>query len=258
MAAALDHLALVDKRLGRFDEALRLSLESLAQHRAIGAHAGVALCLTNLGSLYLARGEPAAALPHLHEALALSERDGLEGTRVYALANIAEAALRAGDAAQAHTFAERALQVAESTGNRGVASWMQTHLARIAVARGDAAAARAPLGAGAAQALEIGLPPMKTAALVAFAELLHLEGEAHAARCVLAFVAEHASTSAPDRDEIRGMLAGWQGTDDPPLAWPALALDELVHRIALEAALGHAPLRALLRGGAPLPTATAS
>jgi predicted ATPase len=249
VAAALDHLALVEKRLGRYDEALRLSLASLAQHREIGAHAGVALCLTNLGNLLLGRGEAEAALPYLQEALALSERDGLEGTLAYALSNLAEAALRLGDAAAAGDHAARALAVAERTGNRAVAAWMQIHLARVAVARADAPAARAALAAGAAAALALGLPLLKTAAAVAFAELLHGEGHTAAACRVMAFAADHPATSAPDRDEIRARLAGWVAAPQAAApSWPALTLDELVRRIGAEGALGHAPLRALLAG----------
>ena len=46
-AVTLDHLALVEKRLGNYDEALRLSLQSLVQHRQLGDSAGEALCLNN-------------------------------------------------------------------------------------------------------------------------------------------------------------------------------------------------------------------
>ena len=55
-AAILDNLALVEKSRGDYDAALRLALESLAQHRRLGDIAGVALCLNNLAALNLDRG----------------------------------------------------------------------------------------------------------------------------------------------------------------------------------------------------------
>jgi tetratricopeptide (TPR) repeat protein len=70
LAAAYDHLSLVAKATGDFDEALRLSLLSLAEHRRLGDHAGEALCLNNLAVL---SGEPAT----VHADLASNMRTAI-------------------------------------------------------------------------------------------------------------------------------------------------------------------------------------
>jgi predicted ATPase len=80
-ASMLDHLALVHKSLGDYEQALRLSLESLEQHRSLGDAAGVALCLNNLAVLQTDQGEMDAVESYLLEALALSERHGFSQTR---------------------------------------------------------------------------------------------------------------------------------------------------------------------------------
>ena len=80
-AVTLDHLALVEKRSGNYAEALRLSLQSLVQHRQLGDSAGEALCLNNLGSLCIARHEYEAAAAYLQQGLVICERDGIVSTR---------------------------------------------------------------------------------------------------------------------------------------------------------------------------------
>ena len=251
VAAALDHLALVEKRLGRFDEALALSLKSLAEHRRIGDGAGVALCLNNLASLYRARNDEDAAAAHLREALVISERDGLQGTRGYVLANLAEVAMKAGDLDASTGHALRAIEVAELTGHRVLVAWMKIHLARLAVRHHDLDTAHISLATGAEVTSSLAIPTMQVAALACFAELLFARGEAAGARSVLAFAVDHPITSEPDRVELRATLQAW-GVQ-PAAPWPGLGLDELMHRIVVEAELAHAPLRALL-GARPTPS----
>ena len=96
-AVTLDHLALIEKQLGHYTEALRLSLQSLAEHRRLGDSAGEALCRNNLGSLHLVMRENEGAAVHLREGLAICERDGLLGTQAFILTNLTETAMRAGD-----------------------------------------------------------------------------------------------------------------------------------------------------------------
>jgi predicted ATPase/DNA-binding SARP family transcriptional activator len=246
IAASLDHLALVEKRLGHYDEALRLSLESLAQHRRIGDSAGVALCLSNLGALHLAQQDAASAIPHLHEALAICERDGLTGTLAYVLSNLTEVALNAGDLAAADNYARRSLEIADAAGNRTLKSWAWSEQARIGVRRGTFDDARRALAAGLDLALALGTPGLQSVSLVAFAELLHAQGDAVGARRVLTFSVQHPAISMPDRADMRALLAQWGPPSDDDAAWPGLALDELLRRVVAETDLAHAPLRSLL------------
>jgi predicted ATPase/DNA-binding SARP family transcriptional activator len=244
-AALLDNLALVEKRLGHYDAALQLALESLAQHRRIGDSAGFALCLNNLGSLHLARQDAAAALGPLREGLSICERDGLAGTRGFVLANLAVASLRIGDLDAAADYTRRGIDCAQISGNRSVLAWMHEQAARLAMRQGRPDAARAALAAAATLALDTGAATLKVGALQVFGEILHAQGEADAARRLLDCAARHPLTSAPERDELHAQLARWGGPPAP--ARSAIDLDELVRRIADEAEVGHAPLTALLR-----------
>ena len=143
LASSLENLALVHKRLGRYDESLSLSLDALSQHRRNGDTAAVALCLSNLGSLTMFMGQAEAAAKHLDEALVLSERAGLASTRAFVLANMTELAMNAHNDARARQLAERALEVADGAGIRPLASWLKVQLARLAIRRGDLDHARA-------------------------------------------------------------------------------------------------------------------
>jgi tetratricopeptide (TPR) repeat protein len=246
----LDNIALVEKMMGRYDEALRLSLQSLTQHRRLGDAADEALCLNNLGALYLDRQEYESAGAHLREGLAICERHGLVSTRGLILANLAEIAMKTGDVAAADTYARRALEVAEAAGNRAVASWLKLLFVRLALRRGDFPSARSDLAAALDIAISVGRPSLQIAGVTCFVEILEAQGEAECARRILSFAADHPSTSAPERAVIRARLADWPmdaGADAKPV-WPGLELDELVHRIVVESNLAHAPLIAALRG----------
>lgn len=246
IAGTLDNLALVHKRLGHYDEALRLSLESLEQHRRIGHGAGIALCLNNLGSLYMSRDEPAAAQGPLHEALALCERDGLGNTYPLVRANLSQAAMRLGDLAAARLHEQRGSEGAQANGNRAVWAWMQSHGARLSVREGDLARARVALAEGLSTAVALGAPSLLAPGLVAFAELLDAQGHHALARRCLAFFGELSDLTPSDRDEMRAMLARWGGLPHGATAWPGMALPELLQRIVNEAPQLHAPLIALL------------
>ncbi len=247
-AVTLDHLALVEKGLGNYAEALRLSLQSLVQHQRLGDSAGEALCLNNLGSLCLARHDYEAAGAHLRQGLAICERDGIVSTRTFILCNLTEVAMRTGDRAAAETHAARALEGANAMGNRGVQSWVSMLVASLAIRRGDLVAARCALADGLGAALAIGLRSLKFDAVTCFAELLEAQGEASCARQVLAYAADHPAASALVRDEIRARLGKLAASASTEPDWPGLELDDLLHRIVVENNLAHAPLIALLRG----------
>lgn len=246
VAATLDNLALVHKRLGHYDEALRLSLESLEQHRRIGHGAGIALCLNNLASHYLARDEPAAAQGPLREALALCERDGLGQTCLLVHGNLSHAAMRLGDMAAARRHAQRGSDGAWASGNRAVWAWMRSQSARLAVRDGDLAQARAALAEGLSTAVALGAPSLLAPGLLAFAELLDASGRPLLARRCLTAFGELNELTMSDRDEMRTLLTRWGGIPPGAAPWPGMALPELLQRIVTEAPQGHEALIAQL------------
>jgi predicted ATPase/DNA-binding SARP family transcriptional activator len=246
-AAALDHIALAEKWMGHYDEALRLSVQSLVAHRGLGDVAGEALCLNNLAALHLARQEYAAAGAHLREGLAVCDRDGLTGTRLYILANLTEVAMKTQDP-DAEGVARRAIESAAALGNRPTMALLKLQFARLMTARGDLAAARAELAESLSVSIALGALSLVGAGVMIFAEVLAAQGEVESARRVLAFAADHPSTSIPDRDEVRALLAALPPAARALPAWPGIGLDELAGRIVVEGDVAYAPLIGLLRG----------
>lgn len=246
IASTLDNLAICEKRLGHYEEALRLTLEALAQHRRHGDSARLAVCLNNLGSMFTFMDDDEAALVYLREALELSERHGLVSTHAFVLANLTDVALKSGDDDAARRHAERATGLAEGCGLMSLAGWLKVQLARLAARRGELDLARALLAESVELALTLGAQLVKHAALLGLAELLEAQGDAAAARRVLAFAAGDESLSAQERDELRAAWARRVSPDsvDPP--WPEIGLGELLQRIVVERDLAYAPLRAAL------------
>ena len=246
-ATMTDHLALVEKGLGDYDAALRLSLDALGQHRRIGDAGAEALCLNNLAALYLDRREYDSARAHVREALAICDRHGIASTRTYLLANLAEIAVETNDNAAAQTYAAQALEAAESTVNRAVTCWMRLQLARLAVRRGDCAAARLELADGVSVAATIRIPTLLIAGAIVLSEICEAEDDRECARRLLAFAIAQPALQPQLRDTLAARLASWPSAADTPPPWPSLTLDELVHRIVVETPLAHAPLLALVR-----------
>jgi predicted ATPase/DNA-binding SARP family transcriptional activator len=244
-AVMLYNAALVEKATGRYADAMRLFIESLAHYRRLGDVAGEALSLNSLGALHMDRGEHEAAAAHLREGLAVCDRHGLAGPRVFILSNLAELSLKTGEDDSALAYARRTLEIAESAGHRVIASAMKLVLARLALRRGELPAARSHLAGSLVLATAIGSPLLQVEAVSFFADLLEAQGEADCARLVLAFAAGHPAASAPLRDALRARLgpARPAGGRD----WPGLALDELAHRIVVEADGGHDSLVCLLK-----------
>jgi predicted ATPase/DNA-binding SARP family transcriptional activator len=248
-AAMLDNIALVEKASGRYDEALKLSLESLLQHRRLGDAAGEALCLNNLSDLYMIRGDFAAAGVHLREALALCEKHGINSTRTLVHANLGEVAIGLGDTATAQLHTQRALELAETAGNRAIASRMRQQLVQVALQRSDLGGAREHLAASLATALSIGRTSLQLTGVACFAELLAAQREPACARQVIDFALSQPGLSAPDRDALRERARAWADATSPR-AWPGWTLDELAHRIVVESAIAHEALIAALRRNA--------
>jgi tetratricopeptide (TPR) repeat protein len=247
-ATTLDHLALVEKGMGRFDEALRLGLQALAQHRELGNAGAESLCLSNLGSLQLARREYAAAAGYLKAALAICEREGIVSTLQYVLSNLTEVSLHLNDLAAAENFARRALDTARAADHRALVGSATLNLARIALRRQSEEAAWARLGEGASTVLPLGIPILKFDVLACFAELLQSRGEVGCARQVLAFAANHPAATPGVRTELQRLLDEVPADDVEVAPWPGLELDDMLRRIVAESPAGCVHLIAALRG----------
>ncbi|HEY1328280.1 MAG TPA: tetratricopeptide repeat protein [Casimicrobiaceae bacterium] len=247
-AGMLDNEALVDKALGNYDDALRLSLESLSRHRRLGDAAGVALCLNNVGTLYLALGQIQSARVNLQEALELCDRQGIVGTRALVLANLADVALQQERWEEAHAACTRALEVAHHTSNRTVVAYLHLQYVQIALHRADLDGARDHLRSGLSVAIATGRERLQLIAVGCFGEILAAQAEPGCARQVLRFAAEHPLTDAPDREFFERSLADLPAGAEAESHKPSLDLGELVQRIVAETAIAYRPLIATLRG----------
>jgi tetratricopeptide (TPR) repeat protein len=191
-------------------------------------------------------GDQDAAALHLQEALLLADRLGLTSTHVLVRANLTELAFKSGDLAQARVHAERALEIAQGTGMRAAAGWLLLQLSRLAARRPDLPEAQARIVVACTLALELKLPSLKAAALLALAELFEAQDRRSAARRVLAFGAAQIMLSAPDRDELHAEWLRRATVDPSEPAWPGLSVDELLRRIVVGHASAHTTLIAEL------------
>jgi predicted ATPase/DNA-binding SARP family transcriptional activator len=247
-ANTLDHLALIEKTLGHYDESLRLALQSLAQYRQLGDRAEEALCLNNLGSLQLLMGDEVSAGAHLREGLTICESDGLNATLGFILTNLSELAMRSGNLDGAAAYAERAIQVSTATGNRAVSAWAKIKAARVSTRRAELGRARATLAEAVATVVAIGVPSLKIDGLAMLAELLAAQGEPDSARAVLDFAVNHPVATPAARKEALVHVGGVSANEGKAPSWPGLELDDVLQRVVAEQNVAYAPLIAALRG----------
>ncbi len=250
-AALLHNRAVVQRAIGRRDDARRLLIESMAAYKSLGDVSGEAMCLTTLSSLHWDSGELGIAIERLKAALVICDRHGLDRTRTVILSNLGALAFKTGDYSGAATYAERAYEMAKAIGNRHFQSWMRLLFAQLALRNRDLSAARSNLRTALELALAIGQKSVLLEGISCFAEVLAAQGDTVSAHRVLNFVATHPAMAAPDRNEVLARMAQWAPTTKSEPAWPGLSLDELGHRIVVETDVGYGPLIAVLRGAGP-------
>jgi tetratricopeptide (TPR) repeat protein len=247
-AAIISSLALIEKAQGNYDAAMRLSLEALAHHRRLGDVGSEALSLNNLAALHIERQEFEIAGEYLRPALVLCDRLGLVVTRVFVLSNLIGVSDHTGQPDAAESYARLALEQAQAIGNRFVVSYVKMQNAKFALRRHDLTAARAALREAMDIAIAIARPALLIEGMTRFGEILAAQGAPDCGRAVMTFALEHPDTAATERDELRRVLARMPAFSGSPLRWPGMTLDELAHRIVIEADVAHAPLIAALRG----------
>jgi tetratricopeptide (TPR) repeat protein len=245
-AAMLDNLALIEKAMGRWPQAQRMSQQALEQFRRIGDVSGEALCLNNLADLYFLQGEYETARLHLEAGLALADSHGLHQTRGFLITSLAEVTFKMGDFEKARVQAARAIEVAQQTSNRNLECWAGLLQVRVALRRGEPAPARESLRQALEIAIAISRPVAQLAGLVCFAQLLAAQGEPECARKILGFVSAHPLTTAQWQAEARELLQEW-GMAPATAGWTGPDLAELARRVVVEAPLAHGPLVETLR-----------
>lgn len=243
-ARTLDHLALVEKRLGRTAEALALSQQAIALQRRLGDIAVLALGLNNLASLQLARGDLEAAGPVLSEALALARQAGLPATQALVLANLCDLAEARGDLDAAWQHGTRARELGEAHGQRPVLCWVLAALGTVASRRGDRSVARASIARSCGIALALEAPMFKKVAVLALARLLHRAGHPAAAGRVLGLAAAAPGLNPADRQDLQRQADAWNVA--PAAPGTGATLDALLQCAAAELPSGEERLIAFV------------
>ncbi|HEX6655419.1 MAG TPA: tetratricopeptide repeat protein, partial [Candidatus Limnocylindria bacterium] len=110
--------------------------ESVALHRALGDHWGVAFGLNGLGMVARRRGEYEQAAALCEEGLALFQLVGDRWGVAWSLVHVGEAVAEQGDLQRAAEVLRHGLAVARELRNRQITAWALTSLARIAEVQG--------------------------------------------------------------------------------------------------------------------------
>ncbi len=247
IASALDNLGLIARGRGDLDEALRLYREALLRHREIGDAGGTAICLNNQGVVHILRRELDAAREVLQDASQLCERHGLPSTRVMVEVNLANVAMYSGNPEQAVRHARQALELSLQTGQRANAVEARHALVWAALRQGDLATARSELVAATTVAIALGRPELLVLGVRLFAELLAAQGVPDVAARVLGLVLQRPELVGVERDEAVQLLRGWVTPAAAAEGWTGPPLEDLAHRIVVEAGQAYAPLITELR-----------
>ena len=219
-------------------------MQSLVQYRRLGDVAGEALCLNNLGALQMDRGEHDAAAAHLRPGSRSATATVSSATRVFILANLAELAMKTGDdrlgASVCGTARSRS---PSSAGNRAIVCWLEAAVRphRLA-ARRPGRRAQPPRATSLDIAMAIGRPSLQLDGVSCFAEILVAQGE-RGLRAPGSRLRGRAPVDerAQERDDAARAIGAWGAAGARRPAWPGIELDELVHRIVVEADAGPCP-----------------
>lgn len=114
----LNFAALLNDNLGRPDDALPLLRESLQIRRDIGNSSGEAVVLSNIGSVYLQKGQYSEGQTYFERALELRERANVPNDIADTLHNLAETLAKEGRFDQALARHRRALDLRRTSGDR--------------------------------------------------------------------------------------------------------------------------------------------
>ena len=118
-ASALINAGICYTRLGEFERALAIQRRSASLYTDRGTRTDFEHALGQLGTTFLLQGDPRQALPHLRQALAVSNESNLQADAALWAGNLASVNVELGDWDEADRFNEEAkrLKAASKTGN---------------------------------------------------------------------------------------------------------------------------------------------
>lgn len=131
------NLALLDKRLNRFDEAIKLTNKALDVAKRRGEAHHIALCYQNLSIFYSFSGRKAMSYSYRDSALVLLRETGNPIELGRHLVNIADDKLAQGLSAEALPLAQEVLAISKEMELPDLASNANSLLARVYLARNE-------------------------------------------------------------------------------------------------------------------------
>ncbi len=139
---ALSLLARLTVRLGRYDEAIRLSQEAKRELVSMGDLIGAASIDWDLGDVYLLLGQVQEALRAYQEHLEMLESAGQWRAAAYVLSKLSLEASRYGTLEHARAARQRALDLAQELGDDFTRAWSTWEMGEVYRLEGDPLNAR--------------------------------------------------------------------------------------------------------------------
>ncbi len=168
--------------LERLDEAGQSLRRALALAQRVGSAEEIVACLINLGLVELERGALQEAVACDRQAIAESERVGLESGRATAHANLAEKLAHLGEYEEALEMCATAVEIADAIGRSQTLADVAQVRGMIALREGAFADAAAQAEQAAALFLELGESPRAAESLELAAQAWEEAGEKERAR----------------------------------------------------------------------------
>jgi tetratricopeptide (TPR) repeat protein len=134
-------LALAYHETGQTEAAARYAMRSIAFFEVLNDRISLSRAENNLGLIYLAKQDHAAAREHLDRSLELSQETQMEVGRSNVLMSLCELSLEEGNVQTARDLAQEALELAERLDESANIAEAHVWLGQVADRDGDAAAA---------------------------------------------------------------------------------------------------------------------
>jgi tetratricopeptide (TPR) repeat protein len=238
----LDNLGYLTRELGEYEEAWQYHRESLEMASEAGHRLGVAGSLDNLGLVAYDVGDYGAAQRYFEQGLAIRREVGHAWSITISLGHLGDVALAQGDYAQARRWYQESLEVSRGSELAKEMPEALRGLGEVSTAEGDFEQARQQFR----DALELEMAgqavyiPGILKVLVAVAQLTARSGEKEKPAEWLAYVADHAVSTAQLRDRAMRLLDDL-ASQLPPQAMAAAremskgkSLDDMVGEVLQE------------------------
>ena len=125
------------REAGQVEAANRYGVRSMALFEVVSDRRSLAGSESNLGLIYMTKGEPEAAREHIERAKALSEDATAASGSSHVLLSLSELSLQEGNPQQAMEFARQAFETADLTGDRANAAEAHVRMSLAAEKLGD-------------------------------------------------------------------------------------------------------------------------